>query len=135
MVGIRRAGWYIIIWDTATDDWTTGHIWKQDFDLGEQIRDLAWHGNLLAVAGVNGSVKVWDVVTGENIANYSGHDGAVRAVDGSPDGDYLGTVGTTDGKALVHYANFVDDLLPIARRQLENGSREVDCERCLAAGE
>ena len=123
----------IIIWDTATDDWTTGHIWKQDFDLGEQIWDLAWQGNLLAASGVNGSVKVWDVVTGATVANYGGHQGAVRAVNWSPDGCHLVTVGQTDGTALVHYANFADDLLPLARRQLERGSREVDRERCLAA--
>lgn len=125
----------IIIWDTAESDWITGHIWKQGFDLGEQIWDLAWHGNLLVAAGANGSVKVWDVVTGENIASYSGHDGAVRAVNWSTDGRYLITVGTTDGKALVHYANFADDLLPIARQQLENGSRAEDRARCLAESE
>lgn len=122
----------IIIWDTVADDWTTGHIWKDQFDLGEQIWDLAWHGNLLAASGANDSVKVWDVVTGETIANYGGHQGAVRAVDWSPDGRYLITAGMTDGTALVHYANFSEDLLPIARRQLERGSTEADRTRCLA---
>lgn len=38
----------------------------------------------------------------------------------------------TDGLALVHYANFEEDLLPLARLQLENGSRAIDRERCLA---
>ncbi|MBV7339580.1 hypothetical protein KFU94_67490 [Chloroflexi bacterium TSY] len=122
----------IIIWDTSEDDLTTGHIWKDKFDLGEQIWDLAWQGNQLAASGVNGSVKVWDVVTGENVANYTGHEGAVRAVDWSHDGRYLATVGMTDGTALVHYAWFEEDLLPIARRQLERGSTEADRVRCLA---
>jgi len=122
----------IIIWDTAADDWTTGIIWKEGFDLGEQIWDLDWNGNLLAASGVNGSVQVWDVVTGATVANYGGHQGAVRAVDWSPDGRYLITAGMTDGTALVHYANFNEDLLPIARRQLERGSTEADRTRCLA---
>ncbi|MEZ4615542.1 MAG: WD40 repeat domain-containing protein [Caldilineaceae bacterium] len=106
----------IIIWDTTSDDWLTGDIWKQGLDLGEQIWDLAWYGNLLAAAGVNGSVKVWDVMTGINVANYGGHIGAVRAVDWSADGRYIVTAGMTDGTAVVHYANFVDDLLPLAQR-------------------
>ncbi|MEZ4683966.1 MAG: WD40 repeat domain-containing protein, partial [Caldilineaceae bacterium] len=125
----------IILWDTTSDDWLTGHIWKQGLDLGEQIWDLAWYGNLLAAAGVNGSVKVWDVMTGINVANYGGHIGAVRAVDWSADGRYIVTAGMTDGTAVVHYANFVDDLLPLAQRQLEQGSRAVDQARCLADSE
>ena len=122
----------IIIWDTADGDMTMGRIWKDEFGLGEQIWDLAWNGNLLAAAGASGSVKVWDVMTGENVANYTGHQGAVRAVDWSHDGRYLVTVGMTDGKALVHYSNFEEDLLPIALRQLERGSTEADRARCAA---
>ncbi|MEZ4683968.1 MAG: hypothetical protein R2932_58135 [Caldilineaceae bacterium] len=120
-------------WDTTSDDWLTGHIWKQGLDLGEQIWDLAWYGNLLVAAGVNGSVKVWDVTTGINVANYSGHTGAVRAVDWSADGRYIVTVGITDRTALAHYANFVDDLLPLAQQQLETGSRATD--RALFGGD
>lgn len=58
-----------------------------------------------------------------NVANYTGHEGVVRAVDWSHDGRYLATatVGMTDRKALIHYARFEEDLLPIARRQLERG--------------
>ena len=69
------------------------------------------------------------------MANYRGHDSAVRAVDWSPDGRHLITVGMTDGTALVHYANFDEDLLPIARRQLERGSRAADRARCLSESE
>ena len=121
----------IIIWDTSDGDFTTGRVWKQGFDLGEQVWDLDWHDTLLAASGINGSVKVWDVATGENVANYTGHIGAVRAVDWSPDGRYLVTVGMTDGVALVHPANFVNDLLPIALQQQERGSTAIDRTRCL----
>lgn len=78
----------IIIWYTATDGLKMGKIWEEGFDLGEQLWDLDWHNNLLVAAAGKGSVKVWDMVTGEVVANYGGHQGAVCAADWSPDGRF-----------------------------------------------
>lgn len=55
------------------------------------VYDLAFSpdGRQLATAGTDNSVKVWDVETGEELFEITGHDDVVSGVAFSPDGMYL----------------------------------------------
>ena len=48
-------------------------------------------GQLLATAGGDGTVRMWDPATGEHRHTLTGHDGQVFAVAFSPDGQLLAT--------------------------------------------
>lgn len=55
-------------------------------------------GKLVAAAGSDGDVYLWDPVTGSSIARLTGHHSAVFAVRFSPDGEHMATA-STDGTA------------------------------------
>jgi RNA polymerase sigma factor (sigma-70 family) len=57
-------------------------------------------GRLLALAGVDQAVYVWDVATGKMLARFDGHQGSISAIAFSPDGSRLAS-GSTDTTALV----------------------------------
>jgi WD40 repeat protein len=50
-------------------------------------------GSLLATAGYDESVRLWDAATGSPVRILSGHSGAVFGVAFSPDGTLLATAG------------------------------------------
>jgi len=49
-------------------------------------------GTWLASAGNDGTVRLWDSMTGESTAVLTGHADRVNALAVSPDGDWLATV-------------------------------------------
>src|ERR1035441_9179646 len=57
---------------------------------------VAPDGSWLAT-GDNGTVRVWDVATGQQRSALSGHTGWVNAVAVAPDGSWLATSGDDDG--------------------------------------
>jgi WD40 repeat protein/tRNA A-37 threonylcarbamoyl transferase component Bud32 len=71
-------------------------------------------GQRLATAGSNGSLRLWDVATGREVASVAAHPGVVRGLAFAPDGRTLASVGedgsirlwevAADGDALRHRA-------------------------------
>jgi WD40 repeat protein len=72
---------------------------------GEQYRDVLTaavspDGKLVAAAGKEGVVRVWDAATGKEAGNFRGHAKLVRTVAFSPDGTRLVTA-SDDGTSRV----------------------------------
>jgi WD40 repeat protein len=57
------------------------------------IRGIAWSsdGEIIAAAGSDVRVRLWEAETGEMLAESLEHDRPVWCVSWSPDGDYLAT--------------------------------------------
>ena len=51
-------------------------------------------GTLLASGSADGTIKLWNVATKENIATFEGHTGRIYSVDFSPDGTLLASSST-----------------------------------------
>ena len=57
---------------------------------------MAPDGSWLASGGEDGTVRIWDVATGQQRAIAAGHTGRVAAVAVAPDGSWLAS-GSRDG--------------------------------------
>jgi eukaryotic-like serine/threonine-protein kinase len=65
----------------------------QSFDYGSGPVVWSPDGKYLAASTNSGLVCVWDVMTGETLAGYTGHANLVNALDWSPDGTRLASGG------------------------------------------
>lgn len=77
--------------------------WQPLTSLGEEraivsINDIAFHpySRSLAVAGEDGSLRLWDTTTGSKLREFEPHKSAIKQIAFSPDGSRL-VAGTSDG--------------------------------------
>ena len=86
-------------WDTVTEDaiftvWnvTTGKV-KNTFKVKSNgfITSISFSpdGELLASAGEDKTIHLWDIATGKEIKTFTGHAGRISSVSFSPDGQML----------------------------------------------
>ena len=71
-------------------------LWKSPSGgLPEWVLDVAFSpdGTLIASCGSGGSLRLWDVSSGEDVVEFEGHDGAVNSVSFSSDGGTLASAG------------------------------------------
>ncbi len=91
--------------------WTAQTHWQDFVGHDGAVSALAVHpdGQLLASAGVDGLVRIWDVATGQLVRTLEGHNDIALTVAFSPDGRQLASAGydriihrwrTDDGAAL-----------------------------------
>jgi WD40 repeat protein len=109
----------IATWEAVAGVWDVGS--------GQRVTDLAGHsgkiddisfspdGSLIATAGVDGRVRVFDAGTGDRRLVLR-HACGVNSLDFSPDGSMLASIGPCDGVRV--WALEIDDLLDIARREV-----------------
>lgn len=92
----------VILWEAATGRRlaTFSHgaaqdLTRQDIAYRYGVRGLAFSpdGRTLASASRDGTVKLWDLATGQEIGSLRGHLGVVATVAFSPDGRWIATGG------------------------------------------
>jgi len=86
-------------------------------------------GSRLATATEDGTVRVWDPESGEELVVLRGHDAVVGSVAFSPDGARLASV-AADGLVRVWTLD-VDELVEIAQRELTRTLTDAECQQYL----
>ncbi len=86
-------------------------------------------GTRLATSGFDGTVRLWDMATGEQQLTLTGHALPVTGVDFSPDGRYLAAAGS-DGTVRV-YIMSIKELMEAARSRLSRSLTREECQRFL----
>jgi WD40 repeat protein len=79
------------------------------------VSSVAWNsdGKRLATGSADGTAKVWDTVTGQELFTLTGHTDAVTSVAWNPDGRRLAT-GSRDKTAKVSNAGTGEELFTIS---------------------
>ena len=88
-------------------------------------------GSRLATASNDGSAKIWDLNSAQELLTLSGHQGGITDVAFSPDGTLLYTA-SLDGTVRTHFLEIVD-LVELARSRLTRGFTEQECRKYLQA--
>jgi len=118
-------GGSVDVWDSATG----GHVATLTGSTG--VVDLAFSsdGSRLATASHDGSVRIWDPSSGEQLLVLHGHDATVTSVAFSPDGSRLASVGL-EGTVRI-WALDPDDLVEIAEREVTRTLTDQECRQYL----
>jgi WD40 repeat protein/tRNA A-37 threonylcarbamoyl transferase component Bud32 len=85
-LGIDRRGWEWYYWHRK---FSSGHTTLKGHTDPVARAAFSPDGTRVASAGSNGTLKLWDVATGQEIHALRGHTGSVRSVAFSPDGTHL----------------------------------------------
>jgi WD40 repeat protein len=117
----------VAIWNTDSVPRFKGRARKPDRYLGPsgQLADLAFSpdGSLIAAAGLDTTVKIWNPRTGDLRHTLSGHGGPVRQVVFSPDGALLATA--SNDLAVRLWEPDSGELLRVLKDRITNGSEIV----------
>jgi WD40 repeat protein len=84
--------------------------------------EVAHYQSLVASGGDDGTVQIWDAMTGHKISTYRGHSGGVSAVAWSPDGKWIASasndstvqVWAADSMRKVSYTRHSDKVTALA---------------------
>src|ERR687891_485710 len=80
---------------------------------------------MVATASDDGTTKLWDPDTGEELFTLYGHDDLVFGVDFSPDGRMLATA-SPDGTVALHLIP-IDELVEMARARVTRSLTTNEC--------
>ena len=108
-----QPGDLIYLWDTASGR----ELRRIPLTAHHQVSALSFSpdGRLIASCGLDGSVHLWEAVSGQERRRYEGHRSWVQSVDFAPEGGRLASA-SLDGTALVWQ---VFDPAPTARSTTE----------------
>jgi WD40 repeat protein len=113
----------------------------RNLDTGQVVATLAGNtgfieeltftsdGTQIATANGDGTVRVWDAVSGRQQLSLRGHLGRVYSVTFSPDGRWLASYGA--GGDVRVWALNLDDLAHIARERVTRELTDTECQRFL----
>jgi WD40 repeat protein len=86
-------------------------------------------GTRLATASGDGTVKIWDSESGEELLTLFGHTGRIFGLVISPDGTRLATAGQ-DGTSRVYLLK-IEDLVKLARSRITRPLTIEECRKYL----
>jgi len=94
-----------------------------------ELLQFSGRGDRIAVVNRDGTVGVWEVVTGEHLYAPPAEVGAVKEVSFSEDGSRLVVV--YDDGMIISHAIALDDVIEIARSLITRSFTEAECRTYL----
>jgi WD40 repeat protein len=78
----------IHVWDVNTE--RVVHTYVYDQAQSYEVKALAWSPHGTSIASTDGnSIQVWNGLTGDQIASYTGHTTSINSLTWSPDGKWI----------------------------------------------